>query len=63
MQRVEWSFPKLRDELEKDPHDSLKEYRVAFADGKGVSWDLDKTFNAQTRIEVCDVKHWARNNI
>ena len=63
VQRIEWSLPKLRDDLEKDPTDSIKKYRLVFAEGKGVSWPLDKTFNAQRGIEVSTVKQWAKRNL
>lgn len=63
VRRVEWSMPELKDELAKDPNDSIKKYRVVFAEGKGVSWDIDKTFNAQRGIEVLGVERWARENL
>ncbi len=63
VQRVEWSLPTLIGDLEKDPNDSLKKYRVVFAEGKGVSWGIDKTFNARRGIKVCDVEQWARQNL
>ena len=63
VQRVEWSVPQLKDELAKDPDDPIKKYRVVFAEGKGVSWEVDKTFNAQQQIEVTDVVGWARENL
>ncbi|WP_319422383.1 aromatic alcohol reductase [Pleurocapsa sp. FMAR1] len=63
MQRVEWSVPMLKDELAKDPGNLIKKYRVVFAEGKGVSWEIDKTFNAQHGIEVCSVKRWAQKNL
>lgn len=47
VQRVEWNLPELKDELAKDPTDSIKKYRVVFAEGKGVSWATVVTFNAQ----------------
>ena len=63
VQRVEWSLARLRDDLEKDPNNPIKKYRVVFAEGKGVSWPLDKTFNARRGIEVWDVERWARSNL
>jgi hypothetical protein len=63
VQRVEWSVPKLKDELAQDPDNPIKKYRVVFAEGRGVSWEVDKTFNAQRGIEVLGVERWARENL
>ena len=63
VQRVEWSVSQLKDELAKDPDNSIKKYRAVFAEGKGVSWEIDKTFNAQREIEVKDVTQWVRENL
>ena len=32
-------------------------------DGTGVSWDMDRTFNAQQSIGVVDVEQWMRANL
>lgn len=45
--REEWSVPLRKDDLAKDPNNPIKKYRVVFAEGRGVSWDVGKTFNAQ----------------
>ena len=63
VRRVEWSVPKLKDELVQDADNSIKKYRVVFAEGRGVSWEIDKTFNAQQGIEVLGVESWARENL
>ena len=63
VRRVEWSVPHLQDELAQEPDDDLKKYRVVFAQGRGVSWDADKTFNAARGIEVTGVEQWARENL
>lgn len=63
VQRVEWSLPELKDELMKDPNNSIKKYRVVFAAGKGVSWDINKTFNAQHKIETAGIKQWIQENL
>ena len=61
--RVAWSVPELRKELAEDPDDALKKYRVVFAEGRGVAWPLEQTFNAQHGLAVADVKHWAQENL
>ncbi len=52
-----------QEELAKDPHNAIKKYRVVFAEGKGVSWDMAGTFNAQRGIKVVDVEQWATANL
>jgi hypothetical protein len=63
MQRVEWTLPWLERELAGAPDDVILQYRMAFADGTGVSWDMDRTFNAQQSIGVVDVEQWMRANL
>lgn len=63
MQRVEWSLTALKNELMKDPGNALKKYRLVFATGKGMSWDVSKTFNAQQMISTTDVMQWAVDNL
>ena len=63
VQRIEWSLPELKKELMKDPDNGIKKYRLVFAEGKGVSWDFDKTFNAQYKIETVGAMRWARENL
>jgi hypothetical protein len=63
VRRVEWSVPVLKDELVKEPNKPIKKYRVVFAQGRGVSWEVDRTFNAQRGIEVMGVERWARENL
>ncbi|WP_296254477.1 MULTISPECIES: aromatic alcohol reductase [unclassified Pseudomonas] len=62
-ERVEWSVPFLKAQLEGDPEDPIKKYRAVFAQGRGVAWDADVTFNAQQAINVVDVEHWARSHL
>ena len=63
VRRVKWSVPQLKSELAEDPDNPIKKYRVVFAEGRGVSWDVEKTFNAQRGIEVVGVERWARKNL
>ena len=62
VRRVEWSVPLLKAELAQDPDNAMKKYRVVFAEGKGVAWEMKKTFNAQRGIKVIDEEGWARKN-
>lgn len=63
VRRKAWSVPFLQDELAKDPDNPLKKYHVVFAQGRGVAWEMDKTFNFQQNIEVENVEQWARANL
>ncbi|WP_437226839.1 aromatic alcohol reductase [Planctomicrobium sp. SH661] len=62
-QRVEWSVSLLKDELSKDPENTFKKYRAVFAEGRGVSWKMEQTFNAQHGIRVKNVEQWMRDNL
>ena len=53
----------LKDELANDANNPIKKYSVVFAQGRGVSWEVGKTFNAQRRIDVSNVERWARENL
>jgi hypothetical protein len=61
--RTEWTLPFLIAELNKDPEDVIKRYRVVFAKGKGVAWDKNVTFNEKNHIAVTTVEQWIRSNL
>jgi nucleoside-diphosphate-sugar epimerase len=61
--REEWIVEYLEAELEKDPENLLKKYHVLFAAPKGVSWDEEKTINAQRGIETIGVEQWLREKL
>ena len=63
VQRLEWSVPRLKDELARDPDNPIRKYRVVFAEGRGVAWEINKTFNAQRGIAVLGVERWVRENL
>lgn len=63
VKRVLWRLPELRDELAKAPDNPIKKYRVAFAEGRGVSWSVNDSFNAARGIKVMDVEGWLRANL
>jgi len=58
LKRKVWTVPHLRAQLAKDSVDSMAKYHVVFAEGRGVSWPCDKTFNQQRRIPVTDLRQW-----
>jgi len=61
--REEWSVAHLEDDLVKDPGNALKKYRVVFAKGSGVAWNMANTFNAQRSLATTDVEGWMRANL
>ncbi|KAL0260246.1 hypothetical protein SLS55_003931 [Diplodia seriata] len=63
VRREEWSLEHLRAELEKDPKDQTKRYRVFFGEGNGVSWDKEKTIHAERNIESTGVEQWLREKL
>lgn len=62
VKRVAWSVKKLTSDLAQVPEDLVAKYRVAFAKGRGVSWPMAQTFNAQHNIAVTNVEQWLRQH-
>ncbi len=58
-----WDVPQLMQELGDDPTNMIRKYRAAFAQGRGVSWELDQTFNAKTGVKLESVSDWMKANI
>jgi hypothetical protein len=63
VRREVWTVAQLEKERCNDPDNVLLKYRVVFGVGRGVSWDVGKTFNVKNGIEVQDVKSYARENL
>ncbi|MFC0698834.1 aromatic alcohol reductase [Paraburkholderia humisilvae] len=61
--RNEWTVPELKRQLAEEPQNGLRKYRVVFAQGRGVAWDVSETFNAKRGIRVCSLEEWVRNNL
>jgi hypothetical protein len=62
VERVENSVDLLKTELEKDPDNGMRKYRVVFAEGKGVAWEMGKTLNAEKGMVLQNVEDWLRKN-
>jgi NmrA-like family len=60
IEKVEWTVPYLKAELAKDPDNGIKKYRVVFAEGKGVAWDMSTTLNVKKGIQLQTVKQWLK---
>jgi hypothetical protein len=63
VRREEWSVEAMRTKLQENPDDVVQKYRCVFAEGKGVSWDMEQTYNFQRGIKTEDIKSWAMKNI
>lgn len=62
-QRREWTVSELKAELAEDPGNHIKKYRAVFAQGRGVAWDKDVSFNHRMKINTTDVEQWIGNNL
>ena len=60
---VEWKVEQLREELKMDPGSPIRKYRVVFAEGKGVAWDVGKTYNGKKAAKVVNVEEWVSGNL
>lgn len=61
--RAEWSIAYLLDDLDRDAGDSMRKYRAVFAQGKGVAWPKDQTFNAIRGVPTTSAEEWARSHL
>jgi hypothetical protein len=61
--RSVWSEEYLLGELARDPHNMMRKYRAAFAQGRGVAWDKSDSFNTQRAVAVTDVASWINANL
>lgn len=61
--RHEWTEQYLLDELARDPNNMMRQYRAAFAQGRGVAWEKSGTFNQHRAIPVTDVASWINANL
>ena len=60
VKRETWTIETLKEELDKDPDNVVKKYRVVFAEGRGVAWDITGTFNEENGIRVIGLEDWVR---
>lgn len=63
IKRTEWTVESLEEELRSDPSNLIRKYRVVFAKGKGVAWDIGKTYNARKKMNVVSLREWASKNL
>ena len=63
IERVEWTIDVLNGELQKDTNNTLKKYRIVFAEGRGVAWDKEESFNGKRGLEMIDLETWVKLNL
>lgn len=59
-QREVWTLERLREELKADPGNQIKRYRPIWAEGRGVAWSVEESYNARKGIKMMGVEDWAR---
>ena len=63
VRREEWGVGMLKEELDRNPGDGMKKYRVVFAEGRGVAWSEEETFNKERGLRLQGVEDWVRENM
>jgi uncharacterized protein YbjT (DUF2867 family) len=53
----------LLDDLEKHPDDTMAKYRAVFAQGKGVAWPKESSFNALNGFPTTTAEEWAATHV
>ncbi len=61
--KTEWTVPQLKAELAQDPDNHIMKYRAVFAEGKGVAWPKEDSFNARSGLSVTTAEEWIRENL
>lgn len=50
-------------QLQQAPDNGLLKYQAVFGQGRGVSWEISETWNAQRGIGAKTAEEWARDNL
>jgi uncharacterized protein YbjT (DUF2867 family) len=61
--KTEWTVPQLKAELAQDPDNHIMKYRAVFAEGKGVAWPKEDSFNMRNGLSVTTAEEWIRDNL
>ena len=48
------------EEVKKDPGNGMKKYRAVFAEGRGVAWDIEETWNWKRGIRLIGVREFLK---
>lgn len=60
--REEWDLRFLKDRLTGNPDNLWYKYQCIFGDGKGISWDMEKTLNGKRDISMTTVRDYVQKN-
>jgi len=66
VRREVWTVERLEKELEEQrgkEGETMAKYRVAFAVGKGVSWEMERSWNWKKGVDVTGVRKYAGENL
>ncbi|KAG8626795.1 hypothetical protein KVT40_005740 [Elsinoe batatas] len=58
-----WDRRHLMEDLNVEPDDTIRKYRVAFASGKGVKWDKATSYNETKGIAVASLSSWLASTL
>lgn len=63
MRREQWSVLYLKAELANNPSDAMRKYRAVFAEGTGVAWEKEHTYNVAHGIQTSTIAQWAQQHL
>ena len=63
VEREDWSLDILRKELEENPTNGMRKYRIVFWSGKGVSWDVESSVNHQWGMNMLQAEEWIETHL
>ena len=61
--REVWTLSQLRTRRVAHPENAMAKYDVVFAEGRGVAWSRDNTFNQGHHIPVTDLRQCLATNL
>jgi uncharacterized protein YbjT (DUF2867 family) len=62
VKRELWTKEILKEALERSPGDTMRKYRAAFAEDRGVAWEREGTYHARRGMEVLGLEEWMERN-
>ncbi|KAJ6035904.1 hypothetical protein N7540_000183 [Penicillium herquei] len=63
MKRNVLALSEIKAALSQDPENGILKYQAVFGQGRGVAWDISKTWNTQRGLRTTTAEEWARNNL
>ncbi|KAF1985102.1 NAD(P)-binding protein [Aulographum hederae CBS 113979] len=59
----EWTISEMKSDVEADPENMTKKYRWVWADGVGIGWPKETTFNGTRGLDLVDVTGLAKRSL